>query len=86
LVAYTPLGVTALLVLWTVLGSPHSKYGDAWAIGPALVALPLVVGIHVLLAYKAQWRSPLVAYGFLHCASFFVIWIYCLMVISKDSL
>ena len=26
--------------------------GDSWAIGLALVALPLVVGLHVLLAYK----------------------------------
>jgi peptidoglycan/LPS O-acetylase OafA/YrhL len=84
--AYSPLGVTALLVLWTMLVSPHSKYGDSWAIGPALFALPLVVGLHVLLAYKAQRRNSFVAYGLVHCALFFVIWIYCLMAISKDSL
>src|SRR3981081_1486702 len=63
LVAYTPLGVTALLVLWTMLVSPHSKYGDSWAIGPALFALPLVVGLHIQLAYKAPWRNRFVAYG-----------------------
>jgi hypothetical protein len=86
LVAYAPLGVTASLVVWTFIVSPRSKYGDSWAIDPALAALPLVVGLHVLAAYQARWRSPFIAYGLLHCAVFFVIWIYCLMMISKDSL
>jgi hypothetical protein len=71
LVVYTPLGITALLVVWAVLVSPHSKYGDAWAIVPALLTLPLVVGVHVLLAYKAQWRNDFVASDFFiaHCSS-----------------
>jgi hypothetical protein len=86
LLAYTPLGVTALLVLWTVYVSPHSKYGDSWWIDPALVALPLVVGLHLLLAYKSRWRSRFIAYGILHCAIFSYIWIWCLTMISKDSL
>jgi hypothetical protein len=86
LVSLSPLGVTALLVVWTILVSPHSKYGDSWAIDPALIALPLVIGLHVLVAYQARWRSSFIAYGLLHCAVFFVIWIYCLMMISKDSL
>jgi len=86
LLVYAPLGVTALLVLWTLYVSPHSNYGDSWAIDPALVAPALVVGIHVLLAYKARWRSRFIAYGILHCAIFFYIWIWSLMMISKDSL
>ena len=86
LVVYTPLGITALLVVWAVLVSPYSKYGDSWAIVPALLTVPLVVGVHVLLDYKAQWRNDFVAYGLLNCALFFAIWIYCLMAISKDSL
>jgi len=85
-VAYAPLGVTALLIVWTILVSPHSKYGDSWAIDPALASLPLVVGLHVLVAYQARWKGAFIAYGFLHCAVFGLIWIYCLMVISKDSL
>jgi uncharacterized membrane protein len=86
LAVYTPLGITVLLVVWAVLVSPHSKYGDSWAIVPALLTLPLVVGVHVVLAYKAQSRKDFVAYALLHCALFFLIWIYCLMAISKDSL
>ena len=86
LVAYSPLGVTALLVLWTVFVSPHSRYGDSWAIDPALVALPLVVGLHVLLAYKSRWRSHFITYGIVHCAILFPIWFWCLTMISKDSL
>jgi hypothetical protein len=86
LVAYSPLGVTALLVIWTMLVSPHAKYGDSWAIDPALGALPLVVGLHVLLAYKSRWRRGFIAYGLFHGVIFFAIWLYCLMMISKDSL
>jgi hypothetical protein len=86
LFAYAPLGVTALLVLWTVYVSPHSKYGDSWAIDPVLIALPLVVSLHVILAYKSRWQSRFIAYGVLHCTIFFAIWIYCLTMVSKDSL
>jgi hypothetical protein len=86
LLAYAPLSVAALLVLWTLYVSPHSKYGDSWAIDPALVALPLVVGLHLLLAYKSRWRSRFIAYGILHCAIFSYIWIWCLTMISTDSL
>lgn len=50
LLAYAPLSVTALLVLSTLYVSPHSKYGDSWAIDPALVAPPLVVGLYVFRA------------------------------------
>jgi hypothetical protein len=85
LVAYAPLGVTALLVVWTILVSPRSKYGDSWAIDPALVALPLVVGLHVRVAYQARWRSAFIAYALLHCAVFFVIWIYCLTHIIREA-
>jgi hypothetical protein len=86
LFVYAPLGVTALLVMWTLVVPPHAKYGDSWAIDPALLALPLVVGLHLLLAYKSRWRSGFIAYGLFHCAIFAAIWIYCLMMISKDSL
>ncbi len=50
LLAYAPLSVTALLVLSTLYVSPHSKYGDSWAIDQALVAPPLVVGLYVFRA------------------------------------
>ncbi len=86
LLAFAPVSVTALLVLWTLYVSPHSKYGDSWAIDPALIALPLVVGLHVLYAYKSRWRIGSIAYGILHCAIFFYVWLWCLTTISKDSL
>jgi hypothetical protein len=83
---YYPLAGTALLVLWTCLVAPHSQYGDNWAILPAIATLPLVIGLHLAVAYRARWSWSAVAYGLIHCALFFVIWIYCLMAISKDSL
>jgi hypothetical protein len=83
---YFPLWGTPLLVLWTILVSPYSKYGDDWAISPAVATLPLVIGLHVAIAYRARWSWNFIAYGLIHSALFFVIWIYCLMAISKDSL
>jgi hypothetical protein len=46
----------------------------------------LLVGLHVFLAYGSRWRGNFIAYGVLHCAIFLVVWIWCLTMISKDSL
>ncbi len=79
LLAFAPVCVTALLpLLWTLYASPYTKYGDSWAIDPALIALPLVVGLRLLCAYKSRWRIGSIAYGILHCAIFFCVWLWCL--------
>ena len=83
---YWPMFLTAILILWTILVSPYSKYGDTWAIMPALVAAPLVLGLHILVAYRNKWRMDVIVYGLVHCILFFVIWLGCLMRISKDSI
>jgi hypothetical protein len=83
---YWPLFLSAFLVLWTLLVSPHSKYGEYWAIGPALLVFPLVVFMHVILLIKGDWRPSLIVYGIVHASLLFVIWVLCLMLISKDSL
>jgi hypothetical protein len=83
---FAPVAVTALLIVWTCVVSPYSKYGDMWAIVSALLALPLVAGLHLLSAYKEGWSKRVVIYALIHCVLFFVIWIGCLTVISKDSL
>jgi len=83
---YWPLFLTGTLILWTILVSPYSKYGDTWAIMPALVTFPLVLGLHIFLAYRNKWRTGVMVYGMVHCIIFFVIWMGCLMRISKDSL
>ena len=81
-----PVALTVLLILWTALVSPHSKYGDYWAIVPALVVLPLAVIAHVFFVFIYPPKLPMVIYGIAHTAILAVIWMRSLMHISKDSL
>lgn len=81
----TPVGLTILLIIWTILVSPYSKYGDNWAIYPAVIVLPFAVIWHVYLIFTQQPRSGFILYAIGHIALLFFIWIYCLMKISKDS-
>jgi hypothetical protein len=81
-----PVFLTLFLIVWTILVSPYSKYGDNWAIYPALLVLPIVVIWHVYLIVTQQPRSSFVLYGAVHSIGLFAIWIYCLMKISKDAL
>jgi len=43
-----PVIVTVALVVWTVLVSPHSKYGDNWAIWAAVLAFPIALIWHIV--------------------------------------
>jgi len=75
-----------LLVVWTLAVAPHSKYGDQWAIYPALLVFPLIVLWHGGLVVYERPRLPFVIYGLLHLTVAFTVWVYCLMKISKDAL
>jgi hypothetical protein len=82
----SPIGVTVLLALWTAAVYPYSRYGDAWAIWPALIALPIVLGLHTVLIMRYRPRSQYWAYALAHGVLFLPLWIGALMLISKDSL
>lgn len=82
---YWPLALTGYLFLWTLLVSPYSRYGDYWAFIPAFIVFPLAVVLHFIIAKREKWRSKLVLYGIAHLSFLFVVWVWCLMVISKDS-
>ena len=86
MIRLAPVGFTVLLILWTALVSPYSKYGDNWAIYPAVGVLPLVLFWHVYLVISQHPRSTFFTYGLVHMGILFVIWIICLMKISKDAL
>ena len=86
LIRLAPLGFTVLLILWTAIVSPYSKYGDSWAIYPAVGVLPLVLCWHIYLVISQYPRSTFITYGLVHVGILFVIWIMCLMKISKDAL
>jgi hypothetical protein len=80
-----PLIMSAFLVLWTVAVYPFSAYGDRWAIYPALLVLPLTVLIHLWLIVTSQHRVRVFIYGLIHVTMQSVVWVGCLMLISKDS-
>jgi uncharacterized membrane protein YcjF (UPF0283 family) len=87
LLLYTmPLILTVALFLWTWIVSPYSKYGDNWAVLPAVLFFVAIIVWHVGLIITQQERLVLLAYGVAHVAILFEPWIYCLMRISKDSL
>ena len=85
-VRFGPVGLTVFLILWTIIVSPYSKYGDNWAIYPALPILPIVVIWHLVLFFIEKEKKVVILYGFIHISILIVIWLYCLMKISKDSL
>ena len=81
-----PIFLTLFLVLWTLSVSPYSKYGDNWAIYPAMLVLPAALLWHVALIWFQKPRLPLIVYAVIHLVLLFWIWVYCLMKISRDSL
>ena len=80
-----PLIVTALVMIWTVLVSPFTQYGDDWAVYPVLLAFLVVLGLHVILVVRRPPRLTMIAYAALHLAFWVPFGIWCLMSISKDS-
>ncbi|MGO8974326.1 MAG: hypothetical protein ACLQNV_12485 [Steroidobacteraceae bacterium] len=82
-----PILVTILLVIWTAVVSPYSKYGDAWAIYPALLALPAVIIWHGALVFLLRhYRRTAALVAACHVGLVLPIWFLCLMLISKDSI
>ena len=81
-----PLALTLLVGIWTAVVSPHTKYGDSWAVIPVLLALVVVLLWHIWLIARGPGRGVLVAYGIAHLAFWVPFGFLCLMKISKDSL
>jgi hypothetical protein len=85
-ILYWPLVLSAFLICWTLLVSPHTKYGDTWALIPILLVILAVIAVHVGLLVKSGWTVGLVVYGLLHIAFVFALAFWSLTLISKDSL
>jgi hypothetical protein len=81
----TPLAVSGLLIVWTAAVYKASYYGS-WHIYPALAALPIVLLLHGMLIVRAIRRGPLIVFAIVHLVFFVILWVGCLMLISKDSL
>ena len=83
---YWPVVLSACLIGWTLVVSPHTKYGDTWALVPVLLLFIAVVAVHIRLLIKGGWTGSLIVYGLLHIAAVVVLSIWSLTLISKDSL
>lgn len=83
---YIPLLLTIFLIGWTAFVYPFSQYGDRWAIYPAIAVFPLTIAVHLWLIAAERARRRALLYGLLHTLIQAVLWIGCLMLISKDSL
>ncbi len=83
---YWPIYLTIVLIIWTMIVKPYSKYGDYWAIDPAIILFPIVFIIHIIIMYKKEFKMKYVIYSLVHLTIFFSIWLMCLALISKDSI
>jgi hypothetical protein len=82
-----PVLITIALVVWTVFVSPHSVYGDSWAITPALLALPTALIWHVAIVILGRgYRRVAASVAVGHAILLVPIWFWSLTLISKDSL
>ena len=83
---YWPVLLSGLLVVWTLYISPITKYGDTWAIIPVFAIFLTIFIIHVLLLIKGRWNSGLWLYALVDIPVVFMLSVWSLTLISKDSL
>ena len=81
-----PFVITAVLVIWTAVVYPYSRYGGNWAIYPAVFALPAILLWDIGLVVASTNRGSAVLYAIVNSAGFLLVWVICLHLISKDSL
>ena len=84
----TPIGLSLATLFWAFIVSPQTKYGDNWAVYPVLAVAIIILAWHSFLIIKPKPLSRIsaIVYGLLHLGIFTYIFIYSLMLISKDSL
>lgn len=83
-----PLFVTFGMLLWAVTLSPHTEYGDNWAVYPLLIAYFFAVAWHVFLIIRdgKTGRLQHVLYAVIHIVIATGVLMWSLMKISKDAL
>jgi hypothetical protein len=81
---FGPLFLTLLVMVWTLVVSPYSKYGDNWAIYPPIALFLLAIIWHIYLVVTS-FRWEFVLYAVLHIPVMFLILFRCMFLISKDS-
>jgi hypothetical protein len=83
---YWPALLSVSLICWTLFVSPHTRYGDSWALVPIPVIFIAVIAIHVGLIIKRGPTAEMLTYALLHIAFLIAVTFWSLTLISKDSL
>ena len=80
--------LTVGTLVWSIIISPYTTYGDTWAAYPVLIAffIALVCHLWLIIEPSGYKRSEMFFYALLHLGLFFFVSVYSLMVITKDSL
>ena len=81
----SPAFLTLSLGLWAIVVSATSHRGSAWAVYPVMVALPTFLALHIALVVLAKTKWHMVVYAMGSGAIFLVVWVFALVVVSKDS-
>lgn len=85
-VKLAPLMLTAIVIIWTMIISRFTTYGDEWAAYPILVVFVITLILHVWFVVALQPKVPLVLYGVLHLLIQAAIFLYCIIIITKNAL
>jgi hypothetical protein len=83
---YLPVIPTLAMVGWTSLVYKTTAYEDVWASSPVVFLFLATIILHIVITCKSGWNQKHIGYALLHIPASFVVGIYCLMLISKDSL
>lgn len=81
-----PLLATLTMLIWTLLVSKYTEYGDYWASYPVVALFVIIFLLHLLLLFNERWKVVYIIYALLHIPFSFGLSILCLMWITKDSL
>ena len=81
-----PIFLTGILIIWSLIVAPYSKYGDNWTVYPILIIFLLGAIWHILLIVIEKNKFTYFLYGLANGIILFVIFMICLMKVSKDSL
>jgi len=60
---YVPLVLTGFLILWTAAVYQFARYGDKWAIYPALAVFPATLLVHVWIVVASRPRAHVATGG-----------------------
>lgn len=78
--------LTVIVVVWTVIVSRFTTFGDDWAAYPILLVFVVTLILHVWLVVVHQPKGPLVLFGAVHLLVQATIFPYCIIIITKNAL